>query len=40
MQKVNYEEEALSQFQKEKNYQLDLIRIKNDEEINKTRREF
>jgi predicted secreted Zn-dependent protease len=40
MQKVSFEGETLSQFQKEKNYQIELIKIRNDEEINKLRREF
>ena len=39
MQKVSYEEEAITQFQKEKNYQIELIKIKNDEGINKLKRE-
>jgi len=30
MQKVSYEEETIAQFQKEKNYQMELLKIKND----------
>lgn len=40
MQKVSYEEEAITQFQKEKNYQIELIKIKNDEGSNKLKREY
>ncbi len=40
MQKLSYEEETISQFQKEKNYQLELIKIKCEEESNRIRREF
>jgi hypothetical protein len=29
LQKASFEEEAVSQLQKEKNYQLDMLRIKN-----------
>lgn len=29
MQKLNYEEETLSQFQKEKNYQMELQQLKH-----------
>lgn len=30
----------MNQFQKEKNYQMELMKIKGDEDINKTKREF
>jgi hypothetical protein len=30
LQKATFEEEAMAQFQKEKNYQLDMLKIKND----------
>lgn len=39
-QKVSSEEEAISQFQKEKNYQIELLKIKNDEDIHRLKREF
>lgn len=29
LQKATFEEEAISQFQKEKNYQIEMLRIKN-----------
>lgn len=29
LQKASYEEETMSQYQKEKNYQLEMLRIKN-----------
>ena len=38
MQKASYEEDAIAQFQKEKNYQLELLKIKNDEDTNKLKR--
>jgi hypothetical protein len=31
MQRASYEEEAMLQFQKEKNYQIELIRLKCEE---------
>ena len=40
MQKVSYEEQAVAQFQKEKSYQLQLMKIKNDEDTNKLKREY
>ena len=40
MQKISYEEDTISQFQKESNYQIELIKIKNDEEGNKLRRDY
>ncbi len=40
LQKVSFEEDAIAQFQKQKNYQMDLIKIKHDEDINRNRREF
>lgn len=40
MQKVSFEEETIMQFQKEKNYQLELIKLKCEEESNRVRREF
>jgi uncharacterized protein (DUF2461 family) len=40
LQKASFEEEAISQLQKEKNYQIDMLRIKNEEELNRTRREY
>jgi hypothetical protein len=39
-QKVSSEEDAISQFQKEKNYQVGLIKLKNEEEVNRLRREY
>lgn len=38
LQKATFEEEAITQLQKEKNYQIDMLRIKNEEELNRTRR--
>ena len=40
LQKTTFEEEAITQLQKEKNYQIDMLRIKNEEELNRTRREY
>jgi hypothetical protein len=40
MQKVSYEEETILQFQKEKNYQIELIKLKCEEESNRVRRDF
>ena len=40
MQKVSYEQQAVAQFQKEKSYQLQLMKIKNDEDTNKLKREY
>jgi TolA-binding protein len=40
LQKASFEEEAVSQLQKEKNYQIDMLRIKNEEDLNRTRREY
>ena len=39
-QKVSSEEDAISQFQKEKNYQVGLIKLKNEEEVSRLRREY
>ena len=36
---MNFEEEAITQFHKEKNYQLELLQIKHEEEISKLKRE-
>lgn len=35
---MNFEEEAITQFHKEKNYQLELLQIKHEEEISKLKR--
>lgn len=40
LQKASYEEETMSQYQKEKNYQLEMLRIKNEEELNRLRRDY
>ena len=40
LQKASFEEEAMSQFQKEKNYQLEMVRIKNEEDANKLKRDY
>lgn len=40
LQKATFEEEAITQLQKEKNYQIDMLRIKNEEELNRTRRQY
>lgn len=39
MQKMNFEEETLAQFHKEKNYQLELLQIKHEEEMSRLKRE-
>lgn len=39
-QKLAFEEDSLLQFHKEKNYQMDLLQIKNEEELAKLRREY
>lgn len=39
MQKMNFEEETLSQFHKEKNYQMELLQIKHEEEMSRLKRE-
>ena len=39
IQKMNLEEETLTQFQKEKNYQLELQQIKHEEEMSRIKRE-
>ena len=36
---MNFEEEAITQFHKEKNYQLELLQIKHEEEISKLKRQ-
>ena len=36
---MNFEEEAITQFHKEKNYQLELLQIKHEEENSKLKRE-
>lgn len=36
---MNFEEEAITQFHKEKNYQLELLQIKHEEEMSKLKRE-
>lgn len=40
LQKASFEEEAISQLQKEKSYQIEMLRIKNEEDLNRTRREY
>ena len=40
MQKATFEEEAMVQCQKEKNYQLELMRLKGEEDANRLRRDF
>jgi hypothetical protein len=40
VQKAALEEEAVSQFQKEKSYQLEMLKIKNEEELARCRRDF
>ena len=39
MQKMNFEEETLAQFHKEKNYQMELLQIKHEEEMSRLKRE-
>jgi hypothetical protein len=39
-QKASFEEEAVAQLQKEKNYQIDMLRIKNEEDLARTRRDY
>lgn len=39
IQKMNFEEETLSQFHKEKNYQMELLQIKHEEEMSRIKRE-
>lgn len=39
MEKIAFEEETLLQYQKEKNYQMELVRLKYDEDLNRLRRE-
>ena len=38
IQKMNFEEETLAQFQKEKNYQIELQQIKHEEEMSRIKR--
>lgn len=40
LQKASFEEEAIAHLQKEKNYQLEMLRIKNEEDLNRTRRDY
>ena len=40
LQKASLEEEAISQFQKEKNYQLDRLKATNEEELLRIKREY
>jgi hypothetical protein len=40
LQKASFEDEAISQLQKEKSYQIEMLRIKNEEDLNRTRREY
>ena len=37
---MNYEEQTIVQFQKEKNYQLELIKLKQEQDTNRLRREY
>lgn len=39
IQKINFEEETLAQFHKEKNYQMELLQIKQEEEMSRVKRE-
>ena len=39
IQKMNFEEETLAQFHKEKNYQMELLQIKHEEELSRVKRE-
>lgn len=39
LQKATFEEEAMNQYQKEKNYQLEMLKIKNEEELSRQRRD-
>ena len=39
MQKMNLEEESIAQFHKEKNYQIELLQIKHDEDFGRIKRE-
>lgn len=36
---MNFEEETLAQFHKEKNYQMELLQIKHEEEMSRVKRE-
>lgn len=38
IQKINSNEESLSQFHREKAYQFDLIQVKHEEDLTKVRR--
>ena len=38
IQKLNLEEENLAQYHKEKNYQMELLQIKHEEELGKIKR--
>jgi len=40
IQKAAFEEESVNQFQKEKNYQIEMLKIKNEEELSRFRRDF
>ena len=39
IEKINCEEETLMQYQKEKNYQMELMKLKCDEDVNRLRRD-
>lgn len=39
IQKVSLEDQAISEFSKEKNYQIELLQIKHDEEMSRLKRE-
>lgn len=39
IEKINFEEETLMQYQKEKNYQMELMKLKCDEDVNRLRRD-
>lgn len=40
LQKVSFEEQSMVQFQKEKNYQIELMRTQNEENLSRLRREY
>lgn len=40
LQSKSFEQEAHAQFQKERNYQLELLRLKGEEEANRLRRDY
>lgn len=39
IEKIHFEEETLMQYQKEKNYQMELMKLKCDEDVNRLRRD-